>query len=62
MSSLVMCRGQFCVDALVTSSQEAERCTGGYWANMDKVPPCPKVLDKKLQKDIVEKTNQLLNL
>jgi NAD(P)-dependent dehydrogenase (short-subunit alcohol dehydrogenase family) len=55
------CGCQFCVD-LVISSQEAERCTGGYWANMDKVPPCPKVLDKKLQKDIVEKTNLLLNL
>ena len=47
---------------LVASSQEAEHCTGGYWANMDKVPPCPKVHDTKLQKDIIHKTNQLLNL
>jgi NAD(P)-dependent dehydrogenase (short-subunit alcohol dehydrogenase family) len=47
---------------LPTVSDDAELCTGVYWANMDKYLAQARVYDRELQTSIMEKTNKLLGL
>ena len=47
---------------LPTVSDDAELCTGVYWANMDKYHAQARVYDRELQTSIMEKTNKLLGL
>lgn len=47
---------------LPTVSEDAELCTGVYWANMDKYYAQARVYDKDLQVSIMEKTNKLVGL
>lgn len=47
---------------LPTVSEDAELCTGVYWANMDKYAAQARVYDKELQASIMEKTNKLVGL
>ena len=46
----------------MATSEESQKCTGVYWANMAKHAPHPKVYDKMVQKGIVARTNQLVGL